>query len=511
MSNNFKCLRPKIIVNKVGDRVTVPCGHCKACETKRASKYTNLCVLEAQSHKYSFFVTLTYNQESLPVCHVENIEGHSLLVHDMDRFNYSVDEFIPNVIGELHPSVTQSSVASVFDKVYDPNAKTPYNFGEGYIPFVSVYDAQCFLKRLRYYINVYSLTNNLQNEKIRYYLASEYGPQHLRPHYHVLLFFNSSWLREALPRFLSQAWKLGNIDWSESSSNYGTAHYVASYCNSSATLPALYKSKGLCPFCLHSRYFGHSAFESGFQKIIKGESTEPVEQIVNFGERNSVLRAPLSLQMCFLPRCYHYSKTTPYLRHFLYGLFDYCVKRFDIREPSVAKIVDYVQSSEPTFFDFLTQMLEEPVDEKTFASILTSSRSYSKLREMFPCVDLQKRIENYYSDNDLRRLNEWYCSQQDFMIRFGYKNRRFLVHYYDNVILPHHDDKDVSGFDPSDLERSRRFFDSIQCLWYFEHIDDFQYHDNPEYKEMQALCQLIYDSRVKHKKYNDQFRSITQY
>lgn len=46
-------------------------------------------------------------------------------------------------------------------------------------PTVSVRDCQLFMKRLR---------RHFPDKKLRYFLASEYGPMHGRPHYHAIIF-----------------------------------------------------------------------------------------------------------------------------------------------------------------------------------------------------------------------------------------------------------------------------------------------------------------------------------
>ena len=68
----------------------------------------------------------------------------------------------------------------------------------------------------------------------------EYGPVHFRPHFHLLLFFNSSEIADVLRECHNKSWKLGRSDIQRS--NGGCASYVASYVNSLASAPALYRS-----------------------------------------------------------------------------------------------------------------------------------------------------------------------------------------------------------------------------------------------------------------------------
>ena len=62
----FNCLHPVTVKTKYGF-VKVPCNHCAACINRKSSVITSQCNIEAQKHRYVFFVTLTYANEFLPV------------------------------------------------------------------------------------------------------------------------------------------------------------------------------------------------------------------------------------------------------------------------------------------------------------------------------------------------------------------------------------------------------------------------------------------------------------
>lgn len=46
--------------------LSLPCGQCVGCRLERSRKWAVRCIHEAQLHKYSSFVTLTYDDEHLP-------------------------------------------------------------------------------------------------------------------------------------------------------------------------------------------------------------------------------------------------------------------------------------------------------------------------------------------------------------------------------------------------------------------------------------------------------------
>lgn len=115
----------------VSEYITIPCGHCIECLKDRGQQWTNRCMLEyATDVQNAYFVSLTYRDENLPV-------------------TYYAD---PST-GEAFPAYTLSKK-----------------------------HVQDFLKRVRkYYFGSGRGT-------LRYYIAGEYGPSTLRPHYHCIMF-----------------------------------------------------------------------------------------------------------------------------------------------------------------------------------------------------------------------------------------------------------------------------------------------------------------------------------
>ena len=90
------------------------------------------------------------------------------------------------------------------------------------------------------------------DEKICYYLVSEYGGQTYRPHWHGLLFFNSDELTSSICELVSKSWSYGGTDCSLSRGS--AAGYVASYINSFVDLPDFFnRHKEIKPRSYHSK------------------------------------------------------------------------------------------------------------------------------------------------------------------------------------------------------------------------------------------------------------------
>lgn len=154
------CLFPLYLpMKRTKKRLRVRCGHCINCKIHRAQEW---CIrLEDESHYWReiCFVTLTYNDDSLPK-HV--IDGHL----------FYEDEEI-----EQHPELGY---------IYEPTLRS---------------DHLClFIKRLRKQIV----------SKIRYYAVGEYGTRVGRPHFHLIV-FGLPYVFQKTEDFLSKIWPYGFV------------------------------------------------------------------------------------------------------------------------------------------------------------------------------------------------------------------------------------------------------------------------------------------------------------
>lgn len=105
----------------------LPCGQCSGCRIQRSREWANRCMLELQYHDSAYFVTLTYDDAHVP-------------------------------------------------RSYYPDPET----GEAMTSLTLVKrDFQLFMKRLR---------KRFSDDKIRFFMAGEYGGQTFRPHYHAIIF-----------------------------------------------------------------------------------------------------------------------------------------------------------------------------------------------------------------------------------------------------------------------------------------------------------------------------------
>lgn len=302
------CQHRSFITNKyTGARIAVDCGQCDYCIHKKAKKASMRVKTAGSAFKYSYFVTLTYDNEHVPLfkCEVlDNVYDDVLNESGDIHYGYEKHSFVP--VSEYscadssqlrHIFFTQVQGTVPFDRAlskyeevkdnwflsmdairsfiaktktdspYGENGRLSDRYGDNLIPFLNYVDVQNYIKRLRKH-----LFQQLGSyETLHFYAVGEYGPVHFRPHYHLLLFTNSEEVSKVLRYCHDKSWKLGRSDFQRSAGGAGS--YVASYVNSLSSAPLLYRScRAFRPKSRASVGF----FEKGCDFV---ESEDPYAQI----------------------------------------------------------------------------------------------------------------------------------------------------------------------------------------------------------------------------------------
>lgn len=271
------CQHRSFITNRyTGQRIAVDCGQCDYCIHKRAQKASMRVKTAGSAFKYSYFVTLTYDNEHVPLmnCKVLHSEYEDALSISGDKvFGYEKHSYIPVseyscsdsshlrhiFFTQVQGTVPYNRESSQYEPVKDnwflsmdairsfiakTKSATPYGkkgelsarYGDNLIPYLNYVDVQNYIKRLRKHLK----TSLGYYETLHFYAVGEYGPVHFRPHYHILLFTNSEQISKVLRQCHDKSWKLGRSDFQIARG--GAASYVASYVNSLSSAPLLYRS-----------------------------------------------------------------------------------------------------------------------------------------------------------------------------------------------------------------------------------------------------------------------------
>lgn len=471
-----RCLEPKRIYNPyLRDWLIVPCGHCRACQCSKGSRYKLQIQLEAKSHKYCVFGTLTFANSTIPRLSLIPIHDDVLgVVNGYDMYDKETGESL----GVLDsPSY---DVAPLLEKLH--------LFGD--VPYLRKRELQLFFKRLRKNISTFT------DEKVRYFACGEYGPVHFRPHFHFLLFFDSDLLASPSSHRLSEfpdwtwydsdskssgsdllsvleycirsSWKFGRVDAQYSQGD--AARYVASYVSGSGTLPKVYQVPSTRPFSIHSRFLGQGFLARESKKVYETPVRDFIKRSVTLNGENKDFNLWRSCYSVFYPKCKGFARKSSSERLYTYQLYDTCRKLFpyaktilEIAQEITMHLQFYCYGSEHQVSELdlpnrkLLTYFENSLNVKRMYlhfgldNVLLDRMCYNIYHELLlsrhfsvfccslaglPARSMLARIESFYADLDLMHLNEFYKSQevyftQDFAdsddIVFMYNNTNFSI------------------------------------------------------------------------------------
>lgn len=287
----IKCRNPTKIHTAKGDFIH-RCGKCDLCRQSKADNYSLQLQREEGSHKWSFFITLTYDPEWLPLYEVvDNFAHHDIIkrVRNLNAlkrekivFSYDLPlrdvTLVPcfvrpkfkrgtdDVLGVYDVDVDEYPSICIKDdtfplqlqeynrhrKLYEKKyCKTNFRHHDGFVSLAPKRDLELFLLKLKNFA-----VRKCDGATFRYFAVPDYGTNGLSPHWHILLFTDSDRLAQS---FLSNVYNYGTFKRPSPSAEfihkmwcYGVtntsrvlkscASYVASYINSPSNFPVLLRS-----------------------------------------------------------------------------------------------------------------------------------------------------------------------------------------------------------------------------------------------------------------------------
>lgn len=353
---------------------------------------------ECKCHKYVVFFTLTYGNEFLPKLHVlgdccydPNINRHA---PDRPRISFNLRDC----------------------EHTEKDLKYIHKFVDSGIPYLSKYDVQCFMKRLR--INTFRLHKkfNINEEKsfLRYYICGEYGPKNYRPHFHGILFFDSEITAKNIESLLYKSWSFGFIDFSFVKNSCNS--YVAQYVNCTSNLPAVYRHREIRQFCLYSTCppIGSNYFND--EKIREIFDNCAPTFLLSDVKRRKVVDVPLwrYYQDRLFPRCPLFNKISHFDRVALYRI----ASNFPFT--SASEFVDWCKES-GTKSEQLSTLLDHVSNKFKVESSLYRLYYISQLvitNSLFFDVDVStyvEHIERYYDNCNMWNLKNQLAYEVEYL------------------------------------------------------------------------------------------------
>lgn len=390
--NLVTCLSPKIIHNKyTGQLMSVPCGKCSACLSKKAHLWTSRLQEESTCHTYTLFGTLTYHDDFLT----------KINPYTLDDVFYT-DSFVKCLDSSSH---------------YIKSCNNE-------IPCLNVRDIQNFFKRLRSYINYYLGYET----KIRYFVVGEYGSSTFRPHWHYIIWFDSSKLAKVIKSYIFKSWKSFTHFTTEKKffgrnktrfvSGY-VEKYVAGYVNKSVNLPEILNQKPFRQFHLQSsnppigtiRFFKQS-----LQRLLFGDFDK-----ITLHKRSTGDAADIpywrGLENRLFPKCIGFADIDYYSKLKLYGLYSECRAelaskgQFEVTFKSFSEWFLSEWQKTGYGFQLFTSLLSKELNRETYFKqslqrLFNISKRICEVCDSLKCEKsfYVKAIERYYKRKEYNSL-----------------------------------------------------------------------------------------------------------
>ncbi len=377
--------------------MVVSCGHCRSCLVQRMRSKSLVCSEQEKLSKYCFFVTLTYDRNNVPCM-------FPVFLKDTGNTRQYV---------ELYDEDTGELVGTC----YYPHAKVRQLMSRSddkKLHYARYSDLQKFIKRLRRRIETKNIYNN---EKIKYYAVSEYGPRTFRPHFHVLFYFENSQLSQDFGQLVHKAWTFGY--------NYTTlsrgcvSSYVASYVNSLVATPEVFKGNATMPKSSHSALLALPLCQSQFKEVYRNDPSGLIRPVIRIKDGVRTTTAPWrSYKNYLFPKCYRYSDKSFHERVATYGLLHTIVRRYGEKDT----LKDYLSLIKRDYYNNvlisrIADNLLNPTDEgyilptdDILLGRLYQLKHYSNLMSTFNLSSWQlvKNIDTFYNSLDYQNLIEMY-------------------------------------------------------------------------------------------------------
>lgn len=525
-----ECLRPVKVFNKyTNDVIYTPCGHCYSCLKNKSNRDTALAMNIASNFKYCYFVWLSYEDQYLPYIELKSIDAS-----DDTRSNYffssinrslrihvsnGKDRIIEDSPFEFTHSMTSSEYQDIIVKShgrYDFLRKCVvyprFEDCDNRIPYCNTSDCQKFLKRLRFH------SKNKYNEAICFYGVSEYGPRTYRPHWHLLLFFNSDELASVIQRLVSESWSYGRTTCELSRG--GSASYVASYVNSNVCLPSLYlQHKEIRARSLHSKGYGNNHV---FPTQATIHELDKMSSILLNGESISVngkvkqIYPSRSYKHTVFPRFSNLVCKSSHSSAFLFSAAFFAPERL-IRLGYLG--IDYDKSTSPVselahaYTDFFLDREDKGFvhsdDELIVATVrldapnrkywhcLTYNQIYSKFYRLFNMVVRSARFWNLFGYVDVYRRSAIY-DLMDASDNYWNEFARRQLHDYYEFLENCNDEQRSFLFSRSTYNEVKNSTKEVKRFYSY----DYELSDK-FLKELAATNRKACVDKVKHKEFND--------
>lgn len=287
-----KCTSP-ISIHRGSSVFLYPCRKCECCQVSRQKSLSTMLSLEESHAKYCYFVNPTYNDYNVPCVRIpSDADFGSLTEFEIITPRLQQDKYFEPYVCDYDVDIEKSIQQLI--KQRDEYSRL-YSRTHKFVPHDVIYllhypDIQRFIKRFRQYVY------RKFKASVRYYLVGEYGTNSLRPHWHLLFFFDSDELARDMERCyypteeelkenpddkyylendcaecIHSLWQFGFA--TSTRTDKSAYYYVSGYVTSGTRFPLVLSALSR-PHSLHSRFFGQILAEEEIENAIKTENFE---------------------------------------------------------------------------------------------------------------------------------------------------------------------------------------------------------------------------------------------
>lgn len=443
--NLFGCLKPQIIYNKnTSHYESVPCHKCEYCMNVKASKMSKRVKQEIKDHEFAVMFTLTYDNEHLPKMEAFADKRGNIQFRAIGRTEYLGKSSPWNVSGVNHYGYEfeEDTFLPTIEN-YKMSEEQCYQFG-----YVCKKDIQHFMKRLR--DKIYKLNIPKHEKEIRYFIASEYGPKTLRPHYHGILFFDSKKIASKIKDFITESWgkkyKTGRkfndytfIPFCDPffTAKYvkicdpNTAYYVAEYVSGNLHLPKVLRLRETKPFHLQSKNPVIGEYKANKEEVFALIDRGTIEKNVIVTDKHGVkktsrVRISKDTLCSIFRKCYFFNNLSYDTKYETYSFYSRYYPEW--KEFINVRLIEYATKNNIPFDRVsLSQYLQDN-EQNTFrrwcAFLYTDE--YDKLE--------MGRNENWYASKNVYKLSKEidfvrYSHYTDFTTLYLFMFDRYLYIY----------------------------------------------------------------------------------
>lgn len=502
------CRKPLKIINKSGQKIVVRCGHCADCANAKSVRYTSMLNNASQEFKYSYLITLTYDEVFVPRMYLKEVDDMIYCI-DVTRRKQKVSPK-PKKLSTYGKIIHAFHKDEKFDEFYQRadvfskyTEKLPYKT----LRWCSAEDIQNFIKRLRFRFS------KVLDSSFSYFAVSEYGPTTFRPHFHVQLFFNDARFFQYLKEYVTKSWKFGSNRCECPERSAGVCSYLSSYLNSTTHLPHYLDSPIIRPRSFHSQRLGQLAYSEirDFVYSSVGYPFEGARISTSFGIRDVFFTQ--SLVHTLFPRCYNYEFQTYSNRYKLYTIHYDLSQRYGITSPTILTNLCIYNTDNPIISRFLslldidyaecinlqpdTELTEYQLTlwNRIYSTILTSQHFINFCCKGIPQHNVIKEtielIDDFYKAREMYLLVTQLKMQEEYS--------RQYVPTYDlsptiQKLLAFVDIDFLKDIEQKQLEHFKVFYPLFS---FYDYLDNACIKNSFSYRDWK------YQKKIKHKELND--------